>query len=48
MLFIIVLEALIEFREGLPKSNMPIQLLYADDLVLVAGTEDLLMKRLRK
>ena len=32
-----------EFREALP-----IQLLYADDLVLVAETEELLMEKLRK
>ena len=32
-----------EFREGLP-----IELLYADDLVLVAETEALLMQQLRK
>ena len=49
MLFIIVLEALSrELRKGLPKSNIPIELLYADDLVLVAGTEDLLMEKLWK
>ena len=42
LLFIIVLEALSrEFREGLP-----MELLYADDLVLVAGTEELLMEKL--
>ena len=40
----IVLEALSrEFREGLP-----MELLYADDLVLVAETEELLMEKLRK
>ena len=39
LLFIIVLEALSrEFREGLP-----MELLYADDLVLVAETEELLI-----
>ena len=44
LLFIIVLEALSrEFREGLP-----MELLYADDLVLVAETEELLMEKLRK
>ena len=44
LLFIIVLEALSrEFREGLPT-----ELLYADDLVLVAETEELLMEKLRK
>ena len=44
LLFIIVLEALSrEFREGLP-----MELLYADDLVLVAETEELLMGKLRK
>ena len=43
-LFIIVLEALSrEFREGLP-----MELLYADDLVLVAETEELLIEKLRK
>ena len=42
--FIIVLEALSrEFREGLP-----MELLYVDDLVLVAETEELLMEKLRK
>ena len=40
LLFIIVLEALSrEFREGLP-----LELLYADDLVLMAETEDLLVE----
>ena len=44
LLFIIVLEALSrEFREGLP-----MELLYADDLVLVAETEELLMEKLCK
>ena len=44
LLFIIVLEALSrEFREGLP-----MELLYADDLVLVAETEELLIEKLRK
>ena len=44
LLFIIVLKALSrEFREGLP-----MVLLYADDLVLVAETEELLMEKLRK
>ena len=44
LLFIIVLEALSrEFREGLP-----MELLYASDLVLVAETEELLMENLRK
>ena len=44
LLFIIVLEALSrEFREGLP-----MELLYADDLVLVAETEELLLEKLRK
>ena len=42
LLFIIVLEALSrEFREGLP-----VELLYADDLVLVAESEELLVARL--
>ena len=42
--FIIVLEALSrEFREGLP-----MELLYADDLVLVAETEELLIEKFRK
>ena len=44
LLFIIVLEALSrEFREGLP-----MELLYANDLVLVAETEELLMEKLCK
>ena len=44
LLFIIVLEALSrEFREGLP-----MELVYADDLVLVAETEELLLEKLRK
>ena len=44
LLFIIVLKAMSrEFREGLP-----MELLYADDLVLVAETEELLMEKLRK
>jgi hypothetical protein len=44
LLFIIVLEALSrEFREGLP-----MELLYADDLVLMAESEELLMEKLRK
>ena len=44
LLFIIVLEALYrEFREGLP-----MELLYADDLVLMADSEDMLMEKLRK
>ena len=39
LLFIIVLEALSrEFRKGLP-----LELLYADDLVLMADSEDLLV-----
>ena len=43
-LLIIVLEALSrEFREGLP-----MELLYADDLVLIAESEELLMENLRK
>ena len=43
LLFIIVLEALSrEFR------GLPMELLYADDLVLVAETEELLMEKLRK
>ena len=43
LLFIIVLEALSrEFREGLP-----IELLYADDLVLMAESGVLLMEKLR-
>jgi hypothetical protein len=43
LLFIIVLEALSrEFREGLP-----MELLYADDLVLVAESEELLMEKLK-
>ena len=44
LLFIIVLEALSrEFREGLP-----VELLYADDLVLVAESEELLVAKIRK
>ena len=44
LLFIIVLEALSrEFREGLP-----MELLYADDLVLMAESRELLMEKLRK
>ena len=44
LLFIIVSEALSrEFREGLP-----IELLYADDLVSVAESEELLIEKLRK
>ena len=44
LLFIIVCEALSrEFREGLP-----LELLYADDLVLMAETKELLMEKLRK
>jgi hypothetical protein len=43
LLFIIVLEALSRhFRDGLP-----FELLYADDLVLMAETEELLMEKLR-
>ena len=41
LLFIIVLEALSrEFREGLP-----MELLYADDLVLIAETKELLLEK---
>ena len=44
LLFIIVLEALSrEFREGLP-----MELLYADDLVLIAETKELLLEKVRK
>ena len=44
LLFIIVLEALSrEFREGLP-----MELLYADDLVLMSETEEQLIVKLRK
>ena len=44
LLFIIVLEALSsEFREGLP-----MELLYADDLVLMTESEELLLEKLRK
>ena len=44
LLFIIVLEALSrEFREGLP-----MELLYADDLVLMAETEELLVEKIRR
>ena len=43
-LFIIVMEALSsEFRDGLP-----LELLYADDLVLMAETEDLLVEKIIK
>ena len=44
LLFVIVLEALSrEFREGLP-----MELLYADDLVLIAETKELLLEKVRK
>ena len=44
LLFVIVLEAMSrEFREGLP-----MELFYADDLVLMADSEELLMEKLRK
>ena len=44
LLFIIVLEALSSaFREGLP-----MELLYADDLVLLADTVNLLIQKIRK
>ena len=44
LLFIIVLEALSrEFREG-----FPMKLLYADDLVLMAEMEEMLLEKLRK
>ena len=44
LLFIIVLEALSrEFREGLPT-----ELLYTDDLVLIAETKELLLEKVRK
>ena len=44
LLFIIVLKALPrEFREGLP-----MELLYADDLVLAAESEELLIEKLRE
>ena len=44
LLFIIVLEALSrEFREGLP-----MELLYADDLVLIEETKELLLEKVRK
>ena len=43
LLFIIVLEALSrEFREGLP-----MELLYADDVVLIAETKELLLEKVR-
>ena len=43
LLFIIVLEALSrEFREGLP-----VELLYADDLVLIEETKELLLEKVR-
>ena len=43
LLFIIVMEALSRtFREGLP-----MELLYADDLVLVADSEELLMEKIK-
>ena len=42
--FIIVLEALSrEFRKGLP-----IELLYANDLVLIVETKELLLEKVRK
>jgi hypothetical protein len=44
LLFIIVMEALSRtFREGLP-----MELLYADDLVLVADSEELLIEKIKK
>ena len=44
LLFIIVMEALSrEFRE-----DLPMELLYADDLVLMAESEELLIEKLRK
>ena len=44
LLFIIVLEALSrKFREGLP-----MELLYANDLVLIAETKELLLEKLRE
>ena len=44
LLFIIVFEALSrEFREG-----MPMELLYADDLILMVELKELLMEKLRK
>ena len=44
LLFIIVMEALSRtFREGLP-----MELLYADDLVLVADSEELLMEKIKR
>ena len=44
LLFIILLKALSrEFREGLP-----MELLYADDLVLIAETKELLLEKVRK
>ena len=44
LLFIIVMEALSRtFREGLP-----MELLYADDLVLMADSEELLIEEIRK
>ena len=44
LLFIIMLEALSrEFSEGLP-----MELLYADDLVLIAETKELLLEKVRK
>ena len=43
LLFIIVLEALSrEFREGLP-----MELVYTDDLILIAESEELLMEKLK-
>ena len=44
LLFIIVMEALSRtFREGLP-----MELLYADDLVLTADSEELLIEKIKK
>ena len=44
LLLIIMLEALPrEIREGLP-----MELLYADDLVLIAETKELLLEKVRK
>ena len=43
MLFVVVMEALsLEFREGLP-----MELLYADDLILMAESREKLVERIK-
>jgi len=43
VLFFIVMEKSKTFREG-----QPMELLYADDLVLIADSEELLIKKIKK